>query len=200
MAKNYKQWEKYAHAEMKRKISQEGWIKIFLKLAIPVAIAVTAAVIIGGFGQTTTMKYGALTAFYFSPLGMEIGVPFAVSIGVPLLNAVLFEIFLDMICAMWLVWNLNWARLIPGVGKLIKRSEDWGARQTEKHPYLKELEFIGLIIFVVVPLWGSGAIMGSIIGNLIGMKPLPTWCAVILGTTIRLTIIGLIVSGILLIL
>lgn len=167
------------------------------RLLFPIALTILAVVIILIFAREDAGKYGILTIFYFSPFGMEVGVPFAVGIGIPLVESIVFQIFLDAVLSMWLIWNLSWAEHIPILGTFIKKSERWSRKQMKKYKYLHHVGFIGLVLHGLVPLWGCGAIVNSIIGKFAGMKHLSTWMAIIIGTTIRLTIIGLIVSGVL---
>jgi len=47
---------------------------------------------------------------------------------------------------------------------------------------MKPLRFIGIMLFVMVPFQGSGGLVGSIVGRLIGMKPWNIFFAISTGS------------------
>ncbi|UCF49840.1 MAG: small multi-drug export protein, partial [Thermoplasmatales archaeon] len=61
----------------------------------------------------------------------------------------------------------------------------------------KPLRFIGIILFVMVPFQGSGGMVGSIVGRLIGMKPLNTFFAISIGAIIGTLLIAYFADAIL---
>jgi len=56
---------------------------------------------------------------------------------------------------------------------------------------LERLGFAGLFVFVMFPLIPSGAVWASILGRLMGIKPLLTFLAVILGSFTRFAIFAI---------
>ena len=60
----------------------------------------------------------------------------------------------------------------------------------EKYGWIKPLRFIGIMLFVMVPFQGSGGLVGSIVGRLIGMKPRNTFLAIALGAIIGCMLIA----------
>ena len=46
------------------------------------------------------------------------------------------------------------------------------------------MRFVGIVLFVMVPFQGSGALVGSIVGRLIGMKPINTFLAITVGALV----------------
>ncbi|RKY96171.1 MAG: hypothetical protein DRQ06_02055, partial [Candidatus Hydrothermota bacterium] len=53
---------------------------------------------------------------------------------------------------------------------------------TEKYGWVKPLRFVGIMLFVMVPFQGSGGLVGSILGRLIGMKPWNIFFAISMGS------------------
>jgi predicted tellurium resistance membrane protein TerC len=49
------------------------------------------------------------------------------------------------------------------------------------HPWMRRATFIGLVIFVAVPLAMTGSVGGSILGRLLGMSRVGTFAGVIIG-------------------
>ena len=98
--------------------------------------------------------------------------------------------FVDMVVALFLVWNYDFAKKIPLIGQFIQRIEDRGKLSEEKYGWVKPLRFIGIMLFVMVPFQGSGGLVGSIVGRLIGMKPWVTFLAITIGAVIGCLLIA----------
>jgi hypothetical protein len=60
--------------------------------------------------------------------------------------------------------------------------ENIGKNSSSKYGWVKPLRFIGIVLFVMVPFQGSGGLVGSIVGRLIGMKPINTFFAITVGS------------------
>jgi uncharacterized membrane protein YdjX (TVP38/TMEM64 family) len=88
------------------------------------------------------------------------------------------------------LWNYDYAKKIPLVGKFIIKVENVGKRSSDKYSWIKPLRFIGIVLFVMVPFQGSGGLVGSILGRLIGMKPLNTFFGITVGAIIGTVIIA----------
>jgi len=139
-----------------------------------------------------------LVAYFFPPFGKETVIPLGVGVlkqglTVPLLNLHLEPVsvnplsmalavaFIDIVVALFLVWNYDLAKKIPFVGRFMIRVEKIGRSTSDKYGWVKPLRFIGIILFVMVPFQGSGGLVGSIVGRLIGMKPWSTFFAISVG-------------------
>ena len=135
-------------------------------------------------------------AYFFPPLGKESVIPIGVSGGeltIPIINQhivvpsiyplvmALTIAFVDIIVALFLLWNYDLAKKIPLVGKFMIKVENIGKRSSDKYGWIKPLRFIGIVLFVMVPFQGSGGLVGSIVGRLIGMKPWNTFFAISIG-------------------
>jgi uncharacterized membrane protein len=134
------------------------------------------------FGRYVTV----FSVYTFAPIiGMIAVIPTGLGLGIPPLALIAFIVYTDAILSMFLVWNFDYAKKIPGIGELVERVEERGEEALTKYKWAKRFGFIGLVVFVIFPLQWTGAGVGSILGRLIGMAPLMTWLAVILGTFIR---------------
>jgi uncharacterized membrane protein len=105
--------------------------------------------------------------------------------------------FVDIIVALFLVYNYDLAKKIPFVGKFIVRIEKIGRSSSDKYRWLKPLRFIGIILFVMVPFQGSGGLVGSIVGRLIGMKRWTVFIAISIGAIVGCLLIGYFADAIL---
>lgn len=135
-------------------------------------------------------------AYFIPPLGKESIIPIGVSGGeitipfvnqqivVPVINPVVMALtiaFVDIVVALFLVWNYDLAKKIPLIGKFMIKVEDIGKTSSTRYGWIKPLRFIGIALFVMVPFQGSGGLVGSIIGRLIGMKPWNIFFAISIG-------------------
>jgi len=133
-----------------------------------------------------------MTIYFFPPLGKESVIPAALGLSkVPNMPGWLVEIdpplialaiaSIDIIVGLFLVWNFDFAKKIPFLGKFIIKLESKGGALLSKNRYIETLSFIGVTLFVIVPFQGSGAVGASIIGRMIGMNPYKVWAAIIVG-------------------
>jgi uncharacterized membrane protein len=146
------------------------------------------------FGKYLTV----FTVYSFVPIVGTISVvPTGLQLGIHPVPLIAFIMFTDAMLAMFLVWNFDYAKKIPGLGILVERVADSGERALQKYKWAKRFGFVGLVGLVTFPLQWTGAGVGSIVGRLIGMPSLMTFLAVIIGTFIRSTISVLIYLGVL---
>lgn len=186
---------------------------VLAKLFIPLALGFGAFGLLGfvltsiGDESTWMILWPLVIAYFFPPFGKETVIPLGVGLlqqglDVPLLNLhitggqihpVLMALsiaYVDMVVALFLVWNYDSAKKIPLVGKFIMKIEQRGKLSEEKYGWVKPLRFIGIMLFVMVPFQGSGGLVGSIVGRLIGMKPWITFLAITLGAIIGCMLIA----------
>jgi len=132
--------------------------------------------------ETIRITYWPLiTGYFFPPLGKESIIPLGVAAGVHPIVMALSIAFVDVVVALFLVWNYDLAKKIPLIGKFITKVEEKGKNVEERYGWIKPLRFVGIILFVMVPFQGSGGLVGSIVGRLIGMKPWNTFYAISIG-------------------
>ena len=139
-----------------------------------------------------------LVAYFFPPFGKETVIPLGVGflkdgLTIPLINLhvnpvsinpismALAVAFIDIVVALFLVWNYDLAKKIPLIGNFMVKVEDIGKTSSTKYGWIKPLRFIGIALFVMVPFQGSGGLVGSIIGRLIGMKSWNIFFAISVG-------------------
>jgi len=165
------------------------FVPIFLGFGVFGILGLTFITI--GEGSTWMKLWPLITGYFFPPLGKESIIPTGVLIfGLnPLLMA--FSIaFVDMVVALFLVWNYDLAKKIPLVGKFMIKVEEKGKNVEQKYRWVKPLRFIGIVLFVMIPFQGSGGLVGSIVGRLIGMKPWNTFLAITIGAVIGCLLIA----------
>jgi len=165
-------------------------IKIHSKLSVQLgkffAPIILGLGVIGTIGflleEGLSIKFWSLiTGYFFPPLGKETIIPGGIVAGVNPLVMALSIAFVDIIVALFLLWNYDLAKKIPLIGKFMVKVENIGKSSSDKYGWIKPLRFIGVVLFVMVPFQGSGGLVGSIVGRLIGMKPWNTFFAISIG-------------------
>ena len=147
--------------------------------------------------ESSTKLSILMFAYFVPPLGKESIIPIGVGggeINIPFFNTPLIVpsidpfvvalsiAFVDIVIALFLVWNYDLAKKIPLVGKFMDKVEKIGRKSSTKYGWIKPLRFIGIILFVMVPFQGSGGLVGSIVGRLIGMKRWNIFFAISIGS------------------
>lgn len=159
-----------------------------LKFALPflIAFAVIATLYLTlDYGTFATLS-GAMTAYFLPPLGKESIIPLTVAKirgttpFAPALVALAIA-FVDIIIGLFLVWNFDLARKLPVIGKYIRMVESKGEGILQKHRWVRKLAFTGIVLFVMIPFQGSGAVGASIVGRVIGLNPWRIWASIIIG-------------------
>ena len=159
------------------------------------------------FSDTLSKIWPLLVAYFFPPFGKETVIPLGIGIlkqglTVPFINfhvepvsvnplaIALAVAFIDIVVALFLVWNYDLAKKIPFIGKFMQKVEDVGKSSSDKYRWIKPLRFIGIVLFVMVPFQGSGGLVGSIIGRLVGMKPWTIFVGISIGAIIGCVLIA----------
>ncbi|MDI6856075.1 MAG: small multi-drug export protein [Candidatus Thermoplasmatota archaeon] len=172
-------------------IKFQGYYKT-LKLLLPVGIAGFVIIFLYVLGA----KYLLLLIFsYALPPTMFAGrlvMLFFVPFGITIAQAISGLVFVDSVYSAILAWNFDLLTKIPKLGKLVLKAEYKGYRALETHKWVKNLALLGVAVFVALPLYGTNAIIGTIVGRLIGLRPLNTWLATILGSILGAMIIAII--------
>ena len=191
---------------MKEK-SELNVIERIAKFFIPFFIAGIGIILIHSIleNQISVKLLLLMFAYFFPPLGKESIIPIGVSGGeitIPLYNQqiiitainplimALSIAFVDIVVALFLVWNYDLAKKIPIIGNFIEKVEKIGRKSSNKYNWIKPLRFIGIMLFVMVPFQGSGGLVGSILGRLIGMKPWNIFFAISSGSLVGCILIA----------
>ncbi len=161
---------------------------------IGIPIVVSALFILGlwlALSEVVFSIIGLLLLSYFiSPFGKEVLVPTAI-IGLLALHGFVVQdimlvtvtvVFVDVMCSIFLLWNLDVLKLIPKVGKWIAGVEDFGRKRLAKSRRRQRNTFMALTGYMMLPFQGSGGIVTTIIGMMAGMKKENIWISVWVGS------------------
>ncbi len=171
----------------------DTWKMKLFKIAIPFVIpAVLFTFLYFVLDYTDWLQLGALAISYlFPPLGKESIIPIGIiEGGFNKWQMTGLIVMVDVVCAMFISWNLPLAKKIPLIGRLIAWLEKKGSKMLSDNPALKTVSWLGLVLWVMVPFQGSGGITASIIGRAIGMRASFVISAVGVGALIAGFLIG----------
>lgn len=170
-----------------------------LKFIIPILIGFAIVCTVGFFLEHyLRLRYWSLiAAYFFPPFGKETVIPAGIVAGIHPITIALSIAFVDIIVALFLVYNYDLAKKIPFIGKFIDKIEKIGRSSSDKYRWLRPIRFIGIILFVMVPFQGSGGLVGSIVGRLIGMKRWTVFIAISIGAIIGCLLIAYFADAIL---
>lgn len=164
-------------------LSPGGRAGIFARFTLPIA-AMTALLlsVFLVFPNQSAEFLGLLLAYVVPPAGKETIIPAMVE-GAgfsPFLVAIYIAGF-DMTVAWFLAWNWDTVTRLPKLGDWIEETMERGHERLQATPLLDRSAFLGLTLFVFFPLQGSGAVVGIILGRMVGLPPQRAWVAIMIG-------------------
>ena len=121
----------------------------------------------------------------------------AALLGMPLWKGILFCLIGNIIPVPFILLFItpifNWLKTTKLFRPLVEKIE---ARSMGKSEKIKKAEFWGLVLFVGIPLPGTGAWTGSLIACLLNIDKKKAFCAVIIGLPLATTIMCIFTYGI----
>lgn len=134
---------------------------------------------------------GLLIAYILPPAGKESVIPIGIAVGVPWYIMALSVALMDVLAGIFMALNFDIALKIPGVGGWIRKFIAGGEEFFRKRPWLERFYFMGVVLFVMFPLQGSGGIGATLVGRMIGLSPGKVLVAIAIGSLIGCTVIAL---------
>lgn len=146
----------------------EGWILL--------AGAVLALATVLGFGigwlfaRETTLAFAAMTGLNLL-IGLAAGMSFGYAHGFGHVPVIISSALSDtlQVLVFYPLFVLSWNRLID-VGRLGPHLARIHASAENQQGWVRRFGIAGLFLFVFVPFWMTGPVIGSIIGFLIGLR------------------------------
>jgi hypothetical protein len=143
-----------------------------LRLALPfLLLGAHLLVLSAAFGNGTMIAIATLMLIYeLPPAGKETVIPAGILLGLPWWAVAGSIALVDLEVGLFMIWNFDLAERIPVLGPWIHRFIHGGREFLAGRPWLTELYFVGIVLMVMVPFFGSGGVRGSIVGRLLGMS------------------------------
>ncbi len=164
-----------------RELTLRQFLMGFLKALIPLMIAAIYLLYIYTLDGTGKILLPLLAAYFIPPFGKESVIPLGVSLGIhPALMAISIAM-VDILVGLFLLWNYRIIYYVPLLGKWARKTEQKAKKMIYEGKGFSKLAFLGIILFVIVPFQGSGAVSATIIGKMSGMDAKKVWLAIITG-------------------
>ncbi len=164
-----------------RELTLRQFLMGVLKALVPLTIAALYLLYIYSLGESGRVLLPLLAAYFFPPFGKESVIPLGVSLGIhPALMALSIAV-VDILVGLFLLWNYRVLYYVPFLGKWARKTEMKAKKMIEEGKGFSKLAFLGLVLFVVVPFQGSGAVGATIIGKMSGMDAKKVWLGIAVG-------------------
>ncbi|MBN2734434.1 MAG: small multi-drug export protein [Methanomicrobiaceae archaeon] len=126
---------------------------------------------------------GLMFIYFIPPAGKESVIPIGVSLGIPWWIVGTSIAMMDIIATIFMILNFDLALKIPFLGdRWMKSFMEHGEEFFNKHPWIKRFSSLGLAVFVMIPMQGTGGIATPLVGKMIGIPGKNVLLAVITGS------------------
>lgn len=158
-------------------------------------------VILGAFGGLTSIAYGReILVFIISLmpiLELRGGLIAASLLQVPLATSYVISIIGNVIPVPFILLLINKVLKWMRNSKHFKGIAEWLDSKVEKHKgQIEKFGYLGVVLFVGIPLPGTGAWTGSLIASVLEMDRKKTFLAVLLGVFIASIIMSVLSYGV----
>jgi hypothetical protein len=127
---------------------------------------------------------GLITAYLLPPAGKETVIPLGITLGIPWWYMALAIVMVDLIAGLFMALNFELAYRIPFIGPLLEDLTGTTKQFLAGHPWFGSLWLFAIVLMVMVPVFGSGGIRGSVAGKLLGLSTPLTFLAILAGSLI----------------
>ncbi len=104
-------------------------------------------------------------------------------------------VYIDIATALIMMGGIHVLDRVPFVARRLAKAGESSGRVLEHNPWMHRATWLGLAVFVAVPFNGTGALVGSVLGRLLGLTRASIVSATAFGSATSATALGL-ASGI----
>jgi hypothetical protein len=134
--------------------------------------------------QDFVAMLGLIAAYLLPPAGKETVIPIGIALGIPWWYMALSIAMVDVETGLFMALNFDLAYRIPVVGPLLSDLTVKTRQYLADHQWLAGLWFFAIVLMVMVPVFGSGGVRGSVAGKLLGIDTLLVFLAILAGALI----------------
>ena len=91
-------------------------------------------------------------------------------------------VYIDLATALGVLGGIHHLYRLPGLGRWMLVARDSSAWLLQRNPWMRRLAFLTLAGFVAVPLNGTGALVGALLGRTMGLSRVALLAATALGS------------------
>ena len=144
------------------------------------------------YSYNTFLELAGLVFLYFiPPAGKESLIPAAIAMKIPWFTICAVLTFIDIISCLFMLWNFEVLSRVPIIGPRLERLMRKGSEVFARNTWLERLYLVGLALFVFLPLQGTGAVSGTVLGKMAGMPSIEIFCAISIGSALHSLVIGI---------
>ena len=141
-------------------------------------------------GEFTAML-SLMAAYLLPPAGKETVIPIGIALGIPWWYMALSIAMIDIETGLFMALNFDLAYRIPYLGPRLSDLTETTRHFIAAHRWIAGLWIFAVILMVMVPVFGSGGVRGSIAGKLLGMGTVLVFLSVAVGALSGCFIIAL---------
>ena len=134
---------------------------------------------------------GLMVVYILPPAGKETVIPLGIAIGLPWWCMALSIAMFDVETGLFMALNFDLAYKIPFLGPILVNLTQKTQRVIDSHRWFAGLYFFAIMLFVMVPGFGSGGFRSAIAGRLLGMETYLVVLAILAGALTGCFIIAL---------
>jgi len=86
--------------------------------------------------------------------------------------------YINAASTFWYTYNLDLLQRVPKIGPALRRARHNAALMLIQRPWIRRWAVVGVGLFVITPLPGSGALGGALVGRIIGVTKRATFISV----------------------
>jgi len=101
-------------------------------------------------------------------------------------------VYMDLAEALIMLGGMHYLYLLPGAGQRMASARETGWRLLQRNPWMYRATWLVLAGFVAVPFHGTGAMVGAVLGRLMGLSRLSIVAAVGFGSLVGSSALALI--------
>jgi len=148
-------------------------VAVIIRLIIPVVLAFVyffSTFLVLPF-QESLILGGLMLIYYIPPAGKESIIPIGIGLGIPWWIMAISLALLDVLTSLFMILNFSIALRIPVLGPWISRFLASGDNFMETHPWISKWSVLGVALFVLLPLQGTGGVGATLVGIITGLSP-----------------------------
>ncbi len=153
-------------------------------LGPPILLAALLASAFLALRERTPELLGWLAIYVVPPAGKESVIPALLARGFDPFLVFTYIVGLDILVGLFVLWNYDRLLALPHVGDLLKWIRNRWTTKLDEKPWLENLTFTGVLLFIAIPLQGSGGLAGALLGRTLGMRTYRVLVAVTLGSAL----------------
>ena len=93
-------------------------------------------------------------------------------------------VYVDIATALIIMANMHLLYRIPALGRRLAMAREAGFRVLTLHKWMRRAAEIGLSLFIAVPFQGTGAVLGVVLGRILGLSRLAIFFTILGGSTV----------------